>query len=247
MTALILFDGYFHHNTFHIDMTPFFVCLFLGCIVLFDAFVIAACWFFADHPFPTLPAAVRYPIGYLAGLGILSAVLLMMNLFHLFDTQSDLHLPLVGYVSFLIVVYPICGYILGQKLRGRLADLLWGILFAAILWGICYALFHEDGILFGQSWRTEIHSAHDYSSNVRYRMRGNLYAVFSRINLPACVLMDNYADDCYNELYHHFPIDPNMLFYLCSISPPILFSFGWGTAVIREKLSKKSEKGEEGI
>ena len=247
ISAIVLFNADFEHHELRMDMRSFFIGMIFGSLALLFVFVTAGCWYFADRPFPPLTRMIRYPVGYLVGLGILSAVLLVMQFIHLFDTQSSLHLPFWGYILFVIVVYPVCGYLLGRKMKGSWTDLLWGILFAVILCAICFALYYDSGALFDESWHTEIESSQTYVNRVRYEMRGILYIIFARVNLPACVLMDNYAKDCYNELCISLAMEPRMLFYLCCACPPILFSLGWSIAVIREKFSKKSEKGDNGI
>lgn len=241
-SAIFLFNAYFQHHALHMDMRSFFDVMIFGFLTLFFVFITVGCWYCAKRPLPPLPRIIRYPIGYLMGLAILSAVLLMMFFFHLFDTQSILHLPFWGYILFIIIVYPVCGYFIGRKMKGCWMDLLWGIPFAVILCGICFSLYYDSGRLIDQSWQTEIVSSWEYASRVQYEMRGILYKIFARIHLPACVLMDNYAKECYNELFIPFAMEPRMLFFLCCVCPPSLFSLGWGIAVIREKLSHKCIK-----
>ena len=233
VSAIVLFNAHLEHHALQMDMRSFFTGMIFGILALIFVFVTAGCWYFADRPFSPLPRMIRYPIGYLMVLGILSAVLPVMQFFHL---------PFWGYILFIIVVYPVSGYLLGRKMKGRWMDFLWGIFFAVILCTICYALYYDSGGLFDESWQTEIISAQEYANRVRYEMRGTLYKVFARIHLPACVLMDNYAKDCYNALCIPFAMQPRMLFFLCCVCPPSLFSLGWGIAVIREKLSHKSIK-----
>ncbi len=237
MTAIILFEpiGMF-------DFRPAFCCLFLGGVMLLSGFTAVVCRLFVDPTVPRMPGVLRYPVGYLAGLGFLSVLVLVMCFFHMFDQDSILHLPFWGYVILLALLYPICGYFIGRKLHGRWYDLLWGVIITAILCGICGSLIHQLDMEYAQKsvYFIENYSYRSYTQDLLYQDHGEF---LWHINLPACVLMKQYE---YAYIYtqqggfHDIPRD--LMAYLVCACPPILFSLGWAIAGIREKFTSKSTK-----
>lgn len=244
LTATILFDlgggGFF-------DFRPALYCFFFGSIMLLSGFTAVGCRLFVEPTIPRIPDALRYSVGYLVCLGFVSVLVLVMCFFHIFDRDSILHLPFGGYVILLALLYPICGYFIGRKLHGQWYDLLWGVIITVILCGICQSLIHQADMEYAQrgAQYIENYRARSYTRELLYQDPGK---ILWYINLPACVLMKQYE---YAYIYtqkggfHDIPRD--LMAYLVCACPPMLFSLGWSIAVIREKFSKKSEKGKDGI
>ena len=240
MTAIILFE----HPVGIFDFRPAFNCLIFGGLMLLSGVTAVVCRLFVKPTVPRIPDALRYSVGYLAGLGFLSVLVLVMCFFRMFDRDSLLHLPFWGYVILLALLYPICGYFIGRKLHGQWHDLLWGVIITIILCGICQSLIHQVDAEFAQqgAYYIENYRARSYTRALLNKESGKL---LWHINLPACVLMEQYE---YAYIYtqqngfHDIPRD--VMAYLVCACPPMLFSVGWMIAVIRGKFTKKSEKGE---
>lgn len=244
LTATVLFDlggvGMF-------DFRPALKCFFYGGMMLLSGFTAVGCRLFVEPTIPRIPDALRYSVGYLTGLGFLSVLVLVMCFFRMFDRDSILHLPFWGYVILLALLYPICGYFIGRKLHGQWHDLLWGVIITVILCGICQSLIHQVDMEYAQMsvYFIENFSYRSYTQKLLYQDPGK---ILWYINLPACVLMKQYE---YAYIYtqkggfHDIPRD--LMAYLVCACPPILFSLGWGIAVIREKFSKKSEKRRQSM
>ena len=216
-----------------ISLSPLIDCVFWGAIILIFGIVALVCWRMFRPTMPTIPDMLRFPAAYLATLAILSLVVLLMGVLQLLYRHSDfVHLPFWGYVLFLVIVYPVFGYITGQKLKGCWADLLWGVLIAALLFGIGAALIRQINMqeAYWQAQITEGTYIPGYTSGL---MRKPLGGILGRINLPACVLMDNYEYAYYPNLGGVHSIPRDVMTYLVCLCPPILFSSGWAGAVFR--------------
>ena len=219
-----------------ITFSPFIDCMLWGTIILISGVTALVCWRKSKPTMPILNGAIRFPAAYLATLAALSLAVLIMGGLQLLYRYSDfIHLPFAGYVLFLLIAYPIFGYIAGQKLNGRLADLLWGILIAGILLGIGMELIRQVNAQDIMP-RYDQMEATSYSSGYTSRlMRKPLGGLLGRINLPACVLMDNYEYAYYENLKGSHSIPRDIMTYLVCLCPPILFSIGWAGAVISGK------------
>ena len=210
-----------------ISLSPFVDCIFWGIIILISGIISVVCWRKYKPSIPAIPGALRYPTAYLATLAALSLAVLFMGILQLLDKYSDfVHLPFWGYVLFLVIVYPTFGYITGQKLKGQWTDLLWGILSAAILFGIGAQLIRQLNAqeAYWQAQMTDGSFIPGYTSNL---MQKTLGGILARINLPACVLMDNYEYAYYENLGGVHKIPRDIMTYLVCLCPPILFSIGW--------------------
>ena len=226
-----------------ISFSPFVDCIFWGAIILISGIVALICWRKFRPSIPRIPGVLRYPAAYLATLAILSFVVLVMGLLQLLDKYSGfLHIPFWGYVLFLVIAYPFLGYMTGRKIEGQLVDLVWGALIAVILCGIGAELIRQVNAQ-DVPWQAQIAEG-SYIPGYTSRLMGKpLGGVLGRINLPACVLMDNYEYAYYENLggVHSLPRDA--MTYLVCLCPPILFSVGWlGTVVLGEKKGMSLEK-----
>lgn len=219
-----------------ISLSPFVDCIFWGAFILVSGIVALVCWRIHRPPIPTIPGALRFPAAYLATLAVLSFMVLLMGVLQLLYLYSDfVHLPFWGYVLFLVISYPVFGYMTGRKLKGRWVDLLWGVLIAALLCGIGGELIRQVNAQDIRPWHDQI-EVRAYSSGYTSRlMRQPLGGILGRINLPACVLMDNYEYAYYENLggVHRIPRD--VMTYLVCLCPPVLFSVGWIGAVVLGK------------
>lgn len=221
-----------------ISFSPLIDCVFWGAIILISGVLALVCWKKFKPSIPTVPGTLRYPAAYLATLAILSLAVLLMGVLQLLYQYSDfIHLPFWGYVLFLVIAYPVFGYVTGQKLKGRWADLLWGVLIAAVLCGIGAALIRQVNAQ-DAPWQTQIAEGSyiiGYTSRLMDRPLGG---VLGRINLPGCVLMGNYEYAYYENLGGVHSIPRDVMTYLVCLCPPLLFSVGWIGAVV---LGKKKE------
>ena len=244
--AAVLYTGVeaLDKGTGFISLSPLADCIFWGSLMLIFGAAALLCSLKIKPSIPPLPRVLRFPAGYLASLAVLSTTVLFMGILQLLDRFSVLiHLPFWGYVLFLAAAYPVCGYISCRRLNGRWTGALWGLLFAAVFCGMAYAIICEVNAI-DAAYLAQMTSGH-YGTGYTERLMGKaLGAVLGRINLPACVLMGNY-EYAYYDGVHTVPRD--LMAYLVCACPPILFSLGWSIAVIREKFSKKSEKGDHGI
>lgn len=110
-----------------ISLSPFVDCVFWGAIILISGVIVLVWWRLFKPTMPTIPGALRFPAAYLATLAVLSLLVVLMGILQLLDKYSDFfHLPFGGYVLFLVIAYPVFGYMTGRKLKGRWIDLLWG-------------------------------------------------------------------------------------------------------------------------
>lgn len=218
-----------------ISLSPLVDCIFWSPFILISGIIALVCLKKFRPSIPTVPGALRYPAGYLAALAVLSLVVLLMGILQLLDKYSAfLHLPFWGYVLFLIVAYPICGYMTGHKLNGRWIDLLWGALFVVILCGLCNVLIRQINEI-DVYYQAQV-APGKYSTGYTSRlMRKELGGILGRINLPACVLMDNYEYAYYENLGGVHSIPRDVMAYLVCACPPILFSFGWIVALFQRK------------
>ena len=221
-----------------ISLSPFVDCIFWGAIILFSGIVALVCWKKFKPSFPIIPGVLRYPAAYLATLAILSLMVLLMGVLQMLYQYSDfIHLPFWGYVLFLVIAYPVFGYMTGRKLKGRWADLLWGVLIAAVLCGIGAALIHQVNAQ-DAPWQAQIAEGSFITGYTSRLMDRPLGGVLGRINLPGCVLMGNYEYAYYENLGGVHSIPRDVMTYLVCLCPPILFSVGWIGAVV---LGKKKE------
>lgn len=223
-----------------ISFSPWIDCVFWGAVILISGIVSIVCWRKYRPSIPAIPGELRYPASYLATLAVLSLIVLSMGGLQLLDKYSDFfHLPFWGYVLFLGTAYPISGYVTGRKLNGRWGDLLWGLLIAALLYGIGEELTRQ---LNAQEapWQAQIAEGSFIPGYTSSLMRKPLGSILGRINLPACVLMDNYEYAYYENLGGVHKIPRDVMTCLVCLCPPILFSVGWIGAIIF-KSGKKSE------
>lgn len=221
-----------------ISLSPFVDCVFWGAFILMSGIVALICWRKYRPSIPTIPGVLRYPAAYLATLAILSFVVMVMGMLQLLYQCSDfVHLPFWGYVLFLVIAYPVFGYITGRKLKGRWGDLLWGVLIAVLLYGIGAELIRQINAQEAY-WQAQIADGSFIQGYTGVLMRKPLGAVLGRINLPACVLMDNYEYAYYENLGGAHRIPRDVITYLVCLCPTILFSTGWVGAII---FGKKKE------
>ena len=221
-----------------ISFSPLVDCIFWGFFILISGIVALACWRIFSPSIPTIPGVLRYPAAYLATLAALSLMVLFMGVLQLLDKYSDfVHLPFWGYVLFLVIAYPVFGYITGQKLKGRWVDLLWGVLIVVILCGIGTELIRQVNAQ-DALWQVQIAEG-SYIPGYTSRLMGKpLGGILGRINLPACVLMNNYEYAYYKNLGGVHSIPRDVMTYLVCLCPPILFSAGWVGAIIFGKTKR---------
>lgn len=218
-----------------ISLSPFVDCIFWGAIILVSGIVALMYWKKFKPSILIIPGVLRYPAAYLTSLAILSLMVLLMGVLQLLYQYSDfIHLPFWGYVLFLVIAYPVLGYVTGRRLNGRWTDLLWGVLIAILLYGIGAELIRQLNAQ-EAAWQAQIAEGSfipGYTSNLMMKPLGS---ILGRINLPACVLMDNYEYAYYENLGGVHKIPRDIMTYLVCLCPPILFSIGWIGVIIFKK------------
>lgn len=215
-----------------ISLSPLMDCILWGTVIVLSGIAAFLCCR-AFHPsFPTIPGVLRYPAAYLAALAALSLLVLVMGVLRLLDKYSPfVHLPFWGYVLFLVIAYPLSGYISEKTCKGRWTDLLWGVLIAALLCVIGTVLIRQVNAQ-DAPWQAQI-SAGSYLPGYTERlMRKPLGGLLGRINLPACVLMGTYEYAHFNAVHS---LSRDGMTYLVCLCPPVLFSLGWAASIFSRK------------
>ena len=190
---------------------------------------------------PKIHESLSYPVSYLATLFVLSLIVLILGKLNLLDRYNGpYHIPFLGYVLLLMLVYPIFGFITGRVSKGNWRDLLWGVLTAVILCGICTVIIYRVNLR-DELWIEQMEPGANYGVGYTSRLlRGTLGGILAQINLPSCVLMESYEYAYYD--YGRFggvhSIPRDIMAYMVCAFPSILFSVGWAMAVILKKKNK---------
>ena len=101
-----------------------------------------------------------------------------------------------------------------------------GVLIAVLLCGIGAELIRQVNAQEAY-WQAQIAEGSLIPGYTDALMREPLGGILGRINLPACVLMDNYAYAYYENLGGVHKIPRDIMTYLVCLCPPALFSGGW--------------------
>lgn len=215
-----------------LSLSPLIDCILWGTVIALSGIAAVLCWRRFRPTFPILPGVLGYPAAYLATLAFLSFLVLVMRMLHLLDKYSPfVHLPFWGYVLFLVIAYPVSGYLSGKACKGRWADLLWGVLFSVLLCLIGTALLRQVNAQ-DAPWQAQI-TAGSYLPGYTERLMGKpLGGVLGRINLPACVLMGTYEYAHFNAVHS---LSRDGMTYLVCLCPPALFSLGWAASILFKK------------
>ena len=220
-----------------ITLSPLADLILWGPLGLFCG-VMALFYWRRQRPYlPAIPRALAYPAGYGAHLALCCLLVLVLAFANVFDRYGPVHLPFWGYVWLLIVLYTGGGFLLGarQKTRSR-ADLLWAAAFPAGLCAIGTALIHRINVIDAPR-QAQIEAGTYIVGYTSRLLRCGLGGLLSRLNTPACVLLDTYEYAYYSNLGGCHSIPRNVMLYAVCLLPPVLFAAGWflGRAARKER------------
>lgn len=100
-----------------------------------------------------------------------------------------------------------------------------GVLITVLLCGIGAELIRQVNAQEAY-WQSQIAEGSFIQGYTGALMRKPLGSILGRINLPACVLMDNYEYAYYENLGGVYKIPRDVMTYLVCLCPPALFSGG---------------------
>lgn len=232
-----------------ISLSPFADCVFWGFLIFACAVLMAVFGSRAGSRTLIVPEILRFPAAYLAMLGGLSVLLLVMGMCQLLDRFSVLHLGVGGYIGLMVVVYIVCGFLFGRDWGGPLwSGLVWGCVLTAAL-GLMgaeilrWAAAREIVPMAESGDMGSVFVAMGTETLIR---RGPLGWLLGRLNLPSCVLMDSYEYVQYKEGSAFYGASRDMMTMLVCLIPPALFTVSWlagrvtGLCLERKKLRKGS-------
>jgi len=214
-----------------ISLSPFVDAVFWGILIVLFGLAAAYCWWRYRPSVPKIPGAFAFPVSYLFCLALLSVLVLLLGMAQLLDRyDGPFHLPFWGYVAVLAVLYPVLGFLSARRTGGAWWGVLWGIAIGVIFLIMGSELIFRvnardilpvmEGLLEGESINLE----RGYTGRL---MDCALGGVLGRLNLPACVLMDNYEYAYYPNLGGVHSIPRDVMTVLVCVCPPVLYSVGW--------------------
>ena len=174
-----------------------------------------------------VPQAWRYPVSYAATQVILTGAVLVMGLCRILDEFSPIHLPIYGYAIFLCGAYLAAGFLWGRRFGGSIpvALISFGVLVGvmSLLAGTRLAEIGEE-IAY---WTPQYPAGtifFRYTDGVMDTWQGQGLAL---LNLPACILMSNYAyaHSDIPGMGHEIPRE--VMTWLVTLVPVTLFTGAW--------------------
>lgn len=174
-----------------------------------------------------LPQALEYPAAYVFTQVILTGVVLVMGLCRILDEFSPIHLPIYGYAILLCGAYLAAGFLWGRRCGGSVPSALicFGVLVAvmSLLAGTRLAEIGEE-IAYWTSQYPAGTIFFRYTDGVMDTWQGQGLAL---LNLPACVLMGNYAyaHSDIPGMGHEIPRE--VMTWLVTLVPVTLFTGAW--------------------
>lgn len=217
-------------------LSPFIDCVFWGFLILVCAVLMAVFGSRAKFQTPAVPEALRFPAAYLAMLGGLSVLLLVMGMCRLLDQFSPLHLGVGGYIGLMAAACLACGFLSGRDWGGPLwSGLLWGCALTAafgLMGGelLRWAAAREIVPMAESGAAGSVFVPMGTESLIRY---GPLGWLLGRLDLPACVLMGNYDYAQYQQGNLLYGAPRGLMTMLVCLIPPALFTAGWLAGRVR--------------
>lgn len=204
-----------------ISLSPWVDCIIWAipmvigwCVMVFCAAV--------DRQTLSVPQQWRFPAAYFLNLVILTAVVLLMGLCGFLDKFSGRHLQFYGYVAFLVIAYVVTGFLWGRFYGGdvKTALLSCGILLAVL--GVLAAFRLAAIAAEMEYWGPNV--IYGYTDWVMDSWQGQAIAW---LDLPACVIMDNYNYAYYEALGGCHSIPREVMTWLVCLCPPVVFTLSW--------------------
>ena len=209
-----------------ISLSPWIDCAIWGALMAICAIVMLIFRKGAPVDLRWIPQAMRYPVAYLLNLLGLTAVVLAMGVLQILDKFSPVHLPFYGYVGFLIIAYGLTGFLWGRFWGGTVKSsvISWAVI-TAVLGLLAFWRIQERWELIG-SWDNYYygHIGFGYTEQIMDSWQGQIMAW---LNLPACVLMDNYNYAYYENLGGCHSIPWDVMTYAVCLCPPAVFTLSW--------------------
>ncbi len=226
-----------------ISFSPGVDVLFWGTLAVLSG-GLSAIFFAVCRPgIPNVPEHLQFPAAYLAALGILTVLTVLLGacgLFPGYDSLLDLplHIPFWLYAILLGLLYLGTGYWFGSRSSANFrTGLCWGIGITALmaLLGIAALLQRWNQLqpVYGdmvRQWEEAGLNGCGFVDSVMETFPG---AILARINLPASVLLGVYDWD-YVDAFRLIECNPaDMLLWeriitmLISACPTLLFTVGW--------------------
>lgn len=229
-----------------ISLSPLADCVFWGFLIAVCAVLTVVCGRKAKPGALAIPGALRFPAAYLAMVGGLSALILVMGMCQLMDRWSGVHLPVWGYIGLMAALYVACGFRAGRDWGGPLwSGLVWGCALTAAL-----GLMGAELLRWAAAREIVPQAEAEAARGVFVPMgtealirRGPLGCLLGRLNLPACVLAGNYEYIQYEEGSAFYEAPRDMVTMLVCLAPPALFTLSWLTG--RVSGLYKGRKGAE--
>ena len=226
-----------------ISFSPGLDILFWGFFIVVLALASIAFFAFCRPGLPRIPVRLQVPASYAAGLGVLSAAVLLLGALGLLPGYASLldlpvHIPFWIYVPLLAVAWVAIGYGAGRRSEASLrTGLLWGLALTVflVLLGIAALKARWDSLAplynqMTQQWRDSAMNGCGFVQHVMDTLPG---AILARINLPASVLLGAYEWDYY-DLFPLLEMNPAVsltlergITLLSCLLPPALFTAGW--------------------
>lgn len=231
-----------------ISLSPLADCVFWGFLIAVCAVLTVVCGRKAKPGALAIPGALRFPAAYLAMVGGLSALILVMGMCQLMDRWSGVHLPVWGYIGLMAALYVACGFRAGRDWGGPLwSGLVWGCALTAAL-----GLMGAELLRWAAAREIVPQAEAEAARGVFVPMgtealirRGPLGWLLGRLNLPACVLAGNYEYIQYEEGSAFYEAPRDMVTMLVCLLPPALFTLSWLTG--RASGLYKGRKGAENV
>jgi len=214
-----------------ISLSPLVDCIFWGAIIVVSGIVALVLlrknWRLGRLCPPQIPPLLRFPAAYLAALGDLSIVAMLLGIAGVFDRYNAIHLPFWGYIVLIALLYLIFGFLWGKLYPAPAwTGGFWGVCLMVLLGAMGAVLLHEANVQ-DAPWQAQIAAGSYIPVYTGGLMDSTIGAVLGRLNLPACVIMDTYEYARYENLggCHAFSRDAVTL-WVC-LCPPILFTISW--------------------
>lgn len=232
-----------------ISLSPLVDCAFWGFLIFVCVVLMAVFGSRTKSRTLAVPEALRFPAAYLAMLGGLSVLILVMGMCQMLDQFSVLHLPVWGYIGLMAVIYIACGFLSGRDWGGPLwSGLVWGCALTAAL-----GLMGAELLRWAAAREIVPMAESGAAGSVFVPMgtealirRGPLGWLLGRLDLPACVLMGSYEYLQYKEGSAFYGAPRDMVTMLACLIPPALFTISWlagraaGLCLERRKLRNGS-------
>lgn len=240
-----------------INLSPSIDCVLWG-VPAAVAGVLAVVFFFKKRPGrPRVPKPLAWPAAWLAAWAAGTLLVFVLGIPGLFDRYGApfFYLPWFGYGIVLVLFYLVCGWLGGRRSGGTWRGAAFWCAAACLALGALgawalqarWAEIKDFWPTAAQIWAEAHYNSIGFTWSVMDTLPG---ALLGRLDLPACVLMDDYFYQAFTSLGEFGPdaaiFRERILTALVCLLPPLLFTAGW-LAGLRGKRPPEGEaaKGPE--